>query len=176
MRRFWPLALISFMAFLILFPVPYLQAAEKRILARFSIAFPPKHHLVRAANLFAKSAGEKSQSAIKIEVFPASQLYKEMEIIPAISTNSTKSVEIGDIHIERVAAVGRVLDIFGTNLYLVTDYGLTWKIADGRVGAYFSEALKKHGVFPILWSCSGAYNGITNTVSPSLRRRTSTGC
>jgi TRAP-type C4-dicarboxylate transport system substrate-binding protein len=158
--------LIGFVSFLILCPGFNAQAAEKTILARFSIQFPPKHHLVRAANLFAKTAGEKSQGSIKVQVFPMGQLYKEDEVIDAVRS---KSVEIADILPQRWAGIDRIFDVFGSNLYVITGYELTWMVADGKPGAYLAELMKKYGCYPIFCSCSGVYQGITNSKRPLIK-------
>lgn len=151
---------------LILYPVVVAQAAEKPILAKFSLQFPPKHHLVQAAKLFAKTVGEKSQGSIKIQVFPAGQIYQETEVMEAVAT---KSVEIGDILLERWAGVDQRFDALASNLYVVDNYALSWKIADGKVGAYFGEMMQKQGCYPIFWSCSGVFKGITNSKRPLIK-------
>jgi TRAP-type C4-dicarboxylate transport system substrate-binding protein len=75
-----------------------LQAAEKTITAKFSLQFPPQHHLVRAVNFFTKIVAEKSWGSTKIQAFPAGQICKETEIVDAVRS---LSVEGGNVLIER---------------------------------------------------------------------------
>jgi C4-dicarboxylate-binding protein DctP len=157
---------IGVLSIFIGWPVFDLQAAEKTITAKFSLQFPPKHHLVRAANLFAKTVAEKSQGSIKIQVFPVGQIYKETEIVDAVRS---LSVEVGDVLLERWGGFDELFDVLGANKYLVVGYDLAWRLADGKAGNYLSELMKKQGCYPIFWSCSGVYKGITNSKRPIVR-------
>jgi len=158
------LVLVSF--FLIFYPGLDTQAAEKPIMAKFSLQFPPKHHLVRAAALFAKTVSDKSQGSIKVQVYPAGQIYKETEIVDAVRS---LSVEVGDVLLERWGGFDELFDVLGANKYLVVGYDLAWKLADGKAGNYLSELMKKQGCYPIFWSCSGVYKGITNSKRPIVK-------
>lgn len=143
-----------------------LQAAEKTITAKFSLQFPPEHHLVRAANLFAKAVAEKSQGSIKIQVFPVGQIYKETEIVDAVRS---LSVEVGDVLMERWSGFDELFDVLGANKYLIVGYDSAWRLADGKAGNYLSELMKKQGCYPIFWSCSGVYKGLTNSKRPVIK-------
>ena len=143
------------------------QAAEKPITFKFSHQFPPKHHLALAANLFAKVVAEKSHGSIKVQLFPAGQIYKETEIVDAVGS---QSVEMGNSLMERWGGYDERFDVFGSNKYLILGSDSAWKVVDGRAGEYLSTLMaEKKGCRPIFWSCSGIYKGITNSRRPLIR-------
>ena len=166
MKRFLKSLCMGIIACFILYPGLNAWAAEKTITAKFSLQFPPKHHLVRAANLFAKTVAEKSQGTIKIQVFPVGQIYKETEIVDAVQS---LSVEVGDVLMERWGGFDELFDVLGANKYLVVGYDSAWRLADGKAGNYLGELMKKQGCYPIFWSCSGVYKGLTNSKRPVIK-------
>ncbi len=166
MKRFWQILFIGALGLFLVGPFSDVQAAEKTITAKFSLQFPPKHHLVRAASLFAKTVAEKSKGSVKIQVFPAGQIYKETEIVDAVQSSS---VEVGDVLMERWGGFDELFDVLGANKYLVVGYDLAWGLADGKAGNYLAELMKKRGCYPIFWSCSGVYKGLTNSKRPVIK-------
>ncbi len=166
MRASCKVFLILAAVFFLSSPLLDVWGAEKTVNLRFSLQFPPKHHLVRAANLFAKTVADKSQGSMKVQVFTAGQIYQETEIVDAVQSHS---VDFGDVLQERWAGFNELFDVVGANKYLVVGYDLAWKLADGKAGNYLSELMKKNGCYPIFWSCSGVYKGITNSKRPIVR-------
>lgn len=164
-RRALILVLVCF-AFYAFYPALEAGAQEKQTLARFSLQFPPKHHLVRAADLFAKTVAEKAKGSIKIQVFPAAQLYKEDEITDAVAS---KSVEMGDVLLERWGGINLLYDVLGSNKYLANGYELSWRMADGPFGQYIGDLMRKNNCHPVFWSCSGVYKGVTNSKRPMIK-------
>lgn len=59
---------------------------------KYAGTLPIKHHLTESQKLFADKVNEKTNGKLKIEVFPAGQLYKAHEIPSAVATGS---VDIG---------------------------------------------------------------------------------
>ena len=163
MKKIAVLAFVGFLSLWVLYPAAEGLAQEKTITAKYSLQFPPKHHLVRAANLFAKVAAEKSNGSIKIQVFPAGQLYKETEIVDAVQS---RSVEMGDVLLERWSGFDQLFDGLASNKYIINGYDLSWRVADGKVGAFFADLMKKKGCLPIFWSCSGVFKGVSNSKRP----------
>lgn len=166
MKSIVKIVLVLVSSFLIFYPGLDTQAAEKPITAKFSLQFPPKNHLVRAADLFAKTVSDKSNGTIKIRVFPAGQIYQETEIVDAVRS---QSVEIGDVLMERWGGFDELFDVLGANKYLGVGYDFAWRLADGKAGNYLSELMKKRGCYPIFWSCSGVYKGMTNSKRPIVK-------
>jgi len=164
MKSIVKIVLVSF--FLIFYLGLDAWAAEKPIMPKFSLQFPPKHHLVRAADLFAKTVSDKSNGTIKIRVYPSGQIYQETEIIDAVRS---QSVEIGDVLLERWGGFDELFDVLASNRYLSPGYDIAWRIADGKAGKYLSELMKKRGCYPIFWSCSGVSGGITNSKRPLVK-------
>lgn len=59
---------------------------------KYAGTLPIKHHLSESQKLFADKVNEKTNGKLKIEIFPAGQLYKAHEIPSAVATGS---VDIG---------------------------------------------------------------------------------
>ncbi len=77
--------------FLIIFNLLFITNSFSQTL-KYAGTLPIKHHLTESQKLFADKVNEKTNGKLKIEVFPAGQLYKAHEIPSAVATGS---VDIG---------------------------------------------------------------------------------
>jgi TRAP-type C4-dicarboxylate transport system substrate-binding protein len=77
--------------FFIIFNLLFITNSFSQTL-KYAGTLPIKHHLTESQKLFADKVNEKTNGKLKIEVFPAGQLYKAHEIPSAVATGS---VDIG---------------------------------------------------------------------------------
>ena len=58
--------------------------AEAPIIIKFAHQLPITDHVSIGADYFAKQLTERTKGRVKVDVYPASMLYKDTEIIPAV--------------------------------------------------------------------------------------------
>src|SRR5512136_766518 len=60
------------------------SGAEAPIVIKFAHQLPITDHVSTGADYFAKQLPERTKGRVKVDVYPASMLYKDTEIIPAV--------------------------------------------------------------------------------------------
>ena len=60
------------------------SAWSEQIVLRYAGQLPVTHHLTKADYRFAKLVEEKTKGQVKVEVYPAGQLYKGSSIVKAV--------------------------------------------------------------------------------------------
>ena len=81
--------------------------AEKTL--RISLQLPLKHHLGQNLLDFQKEVEQESKGALKIEIYPSAQLYKDKEVPQAVASGA---IEMGVASLTRFAGTIPAVDIF----------------------------------------------------------------
>ena len=82
--------------------IPLLAAAQQPIVIKFSHVVATGTPKGKAAELFAKRAGELTKGAVKVEVYPNSTLYKDNEEMEALQLGATKAQPIAQATLSEV--------------------------------------------------------------------------
>jgi C4-dicarboxylate-binding protein DctP len=110
---------------------------------KFSHVVAPDTPKGRAADHFAKLAGERTGGRVKVSVFPNSQLYKDKEEIEALQLGSVQMLAPSLAKFGPLGA--REFEAFDLP-YLFDGYGSLHKVTQGPVGAQMLEGLAGKGI------------------------------
>ena len=86
---------------------PTMAHAEKVL--RVTLQLPLKHHLGQNMVDFKNEVEKESKGALKIEIYPSAQLYKDKEVPQAVSSGA---VEMGIASLTRFAGTVPAVDLF----------------------------------------------------------------
>ncbi len=114
-------------------------AAAEQIVLRYAGQLPVTHHLTQADYRFAKMVDERTGGKVKIEVYPAGQLYKGSSIVKAVMSGS---VEMGIVFNGALTGPVPLMDLFELH-FLFRDYDHILKAWDGNVGDKIREEMEK---------------------------------
>jgi tripartite ATP-independent transporter DctP family solute receptor len=133
----------------------YLSAAGKvlRLAEVHSKGYPTE----MADEKFAELVAEKTHGALKIQVYPDSQLGSE--------SNSIEQVKLGVIEFARVStapigAVEPAVNVFNLP-YLFRSQEHMWKVLNGPIGAHFLKVVEKSNLVGLTYFDAGARNFYT---------------
>lgn len=128
---------------------------------RISTAAPPGDFLAKAADLF-KAEIEKSGEGLKVEVFPASTLFKQGAEVPALQRGNLEMSTMTTFEVaQQLPEYG-----FLNRAYMIRDYAHLRAIFDGPFGADYKKAVAERMGIQIL---SVAYLG-TRQISLAKKR------
>jgi tripartite ATP-independent transporter DctP family solute receptor len=133
------------------------SAAETTVL-RFAGSWPVNHHCTRGQEFYAKLVMEKTNK-VKIQVYPASQLFSDKDMVRAVSTGA---VEMGVL--VPGFMTGQVPYMLANDLlYLFKDRNHNHRWVDSpEVGEILKQEFEKHGYHLIYWMDFGAL-GLAST-------------
>jgi tripartite ATP-independent transporter DctP family solute receptor len=124
---------------------------EKQIVIRYATQLPATHLLTKAEMRMAKMVEERTKGKVKMEVYPAGQLFRDMELIKAIMSGA---LEMGTTPAAMWTGPIPLLDIFDIP-FLITSYNGVVKTWEGEPGDMMRKQLEKVGVKTIAFSAYG---------------------
>ena len=127
------------------------HAQEKQIKIRYVTQLPATHLLTQAEMKMAKMIEERSKGRVKVEVYPAGQLYKAMELLNAVMSGA---VEMGTTPGAMFTGPLPLMDVFDIPI-LLKDYGEVLKGWQGEPGDILRAQLEKIGIKTIGFSAYG---------------------
>ncbi len=113
-----------------------IAARAEAVTLRVSTAAPPGDFLSRALDGF-KTAVEAGDGGLRVQVFPASTLFKQGTEVPALQRGT---LEMSTMTTFEVAQQVPALGLFN-RAYLFQDYGHLRRVFDGPVGAEYRAAV-----------------------------------
>jgi len=122
----------------------YLSLAEARgkeanIVLRFAGTLTEKHTITKAQYRFAESVKKKTGGRVVIEVYPAQQLYRDVDLVTALPSGA---VEMACPNVGQwVGLVPSLVAIQLCGTYRTTEH--FWRCEDGELGKLIAEDLKK---------------------------------
>ena len=87
----------------------FAQSAQAEKVLRVTLQLPLKHHLGQNLINFKEEVERETKGAIKIEIYPSAQLYKDKEVPQAVASGA---VEMGVASITRFAGTIPAVDLF----------------------------------------------------------------
>jgi len=137
----------------------------QQILLRYAGQLPATHHLTKADYRFAKMVEEKTSGKLKIEVYPAGQLYRADAIRKAVMSGA---VDMGITYEGTWTGPIPLVDIFIIP-FILKDYKEVQKSWEGKIGERLREEMEKNGVKALGFGAYGESFSVTNIKKP-LRR------
>ncbi len=145
----WVVVLVSLFMVMV-FTTPG-DAQEKQIKIRYATQLPATHLLTQAEMKMAKAIEERSKGRVKMEVYPAGQLYKAMELLNAVMSGAA---EMGTTPGAMFTGPVPTMDVFDIPL-LLRDYGEVLKTWEGEPGDILRAKMEKVGIKTIGFAAYG---------------------
>lgn len=121
--------------------------AEKQILIRYTHQHPSTLPYYKGAEKFAELVEKGSNGQIKIQIYPASQLYRASEIVKAVTSGD---VEMGHCVQDEWSVVFPLANIF-YQPFLVASQEARKEVTKGKVGEMIAKDMIKAGAKPLFW-------------------------
>ena len=132
---------------------------------RYAGQLPTTHHLTKADYRFAKMVEEKTNGKVKIEIYPAGQLYRMDGIRKAVMSGT---VDMGVTYEGTWTGPIPLVDFFIVP-FVLNNYKEVQKAWDGKIGNKLREEMEKNGVKALGFGAYGESFSITNIKKPLKR-------
>jgi len=133
-------SLLAMAATLALVPSAF---AQNPIVIKFSHVVATDTPKGKAAEFFAKRAGELTKGRVKVEVYPNSQLYKDKEEMEALQLGSVQMLAPS---LSKFAPLGvKEFEVFDLP-FIFDDYNDLHKVTEGAVGKSLLKKLESRGI------------------------------
>ena len=124
------------------------RAAGPEITLRFSGNLPVNHFITHSQQYYAKLVDEKTKGRVKIEVFPAGQLFTDKDLLRAIPSGA---VDIGEVFCPQWTGIVPLWIFWDLPLYF-KDRSHWHRAADSELGEMMKqEALDRNAGFKVLY-------------------------
>ncbi|MBK1874554.1 MULTISPECIES: TRAP transporter substrate-binding protein [Marinobacter] len=131
--------------------MPALAATTLKV----TLQLPLKHHLGQNLVDFKNEVESSSNGDIKIQIFPAAQLYKDKEVHNAVSSGA---IEMGVISVTQMAGTIPAVDVFYVPFMFPTNEKVVKATEPGSpVRTLLDDEIIKTGARPLWWQ---AYGGV----------------
>jgi len=151
-ERWIKASVICVMTFILVFAGSFKSfSQEKQIIIRYATQLPAPHLLTKAEMRMAKMVEERTKGRVKMEVYPAGQLFRDMELIKAIMSGA---LEMGTTPAAMWTGPIPLLDVYDIP-FLITIYDGVVKVWEGEPGEMMRKSLEKVGVKTIAFSAYG---------------------
>lgn len=128
------------------------EASSSEITLRLASTTPSDSVGTRIHDLFAKSVMEKTKGKVKIEIYPANQLFSYKDLLQALPAGS---VDMGDVICGTWTGI-EPLFLFFDIPFISKSYPQWHKVLDSRTGEILKEEFeKKTGVKILYWIDAG---------------------
>jgi len=132
---------------------------------RYAAQLPTTHHLTKADFRLAKTVEERTNGKVKIEVYPAGQLYKMDGIRKAVMSGA---VEMGVTYEGTWTGPIPLVDFFIVP-FIFSNYKEVQKAWEGKVGDKLRAEMEKNGVKALGFGAYGESFSVTNIKRPLKR-------
>lgn len=128
-------------------------AADAAKVIRVTLQLPITHHLGQNLTAFKEEVERETKGEIKVEIYPASQLYKDSEVPQAVSSGG---VEMGVASLAVFAGTIPAVDVFEVPFLLPTWDQVTKATAPGSpIRGPLDDAILKTGARVLWWQAYG---------------------
>lgn len=127
---------------------PNLSYSQSPQVIRFSHGFPEKHFMSDQFAVWAKNIGERSKGALKVELYPMGQLYRDNEVSRAVQMGAIEAGQGYHYTIETALAPAMKIITLPFLFYSTQDL---MKVAKSEVRTQLSEVPEKKGVKLLAW-------------------------
>lgn len=129
---------------------------------RYAGQLPATHHLTKADYRFAKMVEEKTNGKVKIEIYPAGQLYKADAIRKAVMSGA---IDMGITYEGTWTGPIPLVDIFVIP-FMLKNYKEVQRAWEGKIGEKLREEMEKNGVKTLGFGAYGESFSVTNIKKP----------
>ncbi len=114
---------------------------------RVSHQLPPRHHIAKLVEKWAKDVERRSNGSIDVQIFPSNQLFKAAENFPAVARGKIESALSVNFQWGKTIPVMNVTAM----PYTFTDIDRLARFPGSPVAAFLEDKLIKKGVKNIAW-------------------------
>ncbi len=148
MKKKWFAGIVVFLIMALLFGVPLVSHSQTPQVIRFSHGFPVSHFMVDQVAAWAKAVEQRSKGALKIELYPMAQLYRDNELCRAVQMGAIEGGLTFDYTIE--TALSPTIKVV-TLPFVFRNTNDFVKVAQSDVRTKLSEVPEKKGVKMLAW-------------------------
>lgn len=138
-------------------------AQGSEITLRYAGNLPIGHHVTRGQELYAKLIMEKAKGKVKVEVYPAGQLYTDKDMTTVLPSGA---VDMGTVTNDQWTGLVPSLMVLQLPLFY-DDRPHWWRTMDGEAGEILKKELEKAGVKFLYWM---DYGGVELATKFPLRK------
>ncbi len=135
------------------------SASAQEFVLRYATQMPLKHHLTQADQRFADIVAKRTNGRVKIEIYPAGQLYKGSAMVNAIRTGA---LDMGIIYGGAMSGMVPVIDVFDIP-FMFSDYRSIQKYWNGKVGDIIRKQALAKGIKILSFGAYGDSFAIINS-------------
>jgi tripartite ATP-independent transporter DctP family solute receptor len=143
--------LIFFIALVFSFAIQPTFGADAPIVIKFAHQLPITDHVSIGADYFAKQLMERSRGRVKVDLYPASMLYKDTEIIPAVRDGA---IQMGFCPINMLESYVPIAELISLPFLSPTQESMK-KIKYGKPGKLLIEKMDQIGIKHVWWGDYG---------------------
>ncbi len=136
--------------------------AADPIVLRYATQLPATHPLTQADNRFAERVAKQTQGRVKIEVYPAGQLFKGTGLVKAVSTGA---LDMGIIYGGAMAGQVPTIDVFDIP-FVFSDYRKIQTLWHGPVGETIRKSAAQVGIQVLSFGAYGDSFAVINNKRP----------
>lgn len=126
------------------------EAAE--MILRYAGNLPLDHHVTRGQDLLAKLIEQKTGGKVKVQVYPAGQLFADKDMMKAVPSGA---VEMAEVTLSQWTGMVPNLLLLDLPLFF-KDRRHVWRVVDGEAGEILKTDLEKVDVKLLYWMDYGA--------------------
>lgn len=138
------------------------QAPANQIVLRLGHEMPEDHPYHYGVTQFAKLVAEKTNNAVKVEVYPNGTIGKQADLTQGVSMGTIDCALVFSIILEQYSPDFGVL----TLPYCFSSWDHAWKVLDGPIGDELNKTVENKGIKVLSYMMNGLAN--VNTVKPVM--------
>jgi C4-dicarboxylate-binding protein DctP len=138
---------IALLALLLASIVQLSIGAEVPIIIKLAHQYPINDPVTKGADYFAKQLAERTKGEVKVDLYPASMLYKDTEIAPAVRDGAIQMGFCTVNQLESLVPIAEVLSI--PFLSATPEAGI--KTEQGKVGKMLIDKVSRIGLKHVFW-------------------------
>lgn len=135
------------------------EASAQEIVLRYATQLPAKHHLTQADMEFAETVAKRTNGRVKIEVYPAGQLFKGTAMVNAVRTGA---LDMGIIFGGAMTGMVPLIDVFDIP-FMFPDYRAIDKHWQGEVGEIIRKQAEEKGIMLLSFGSYGDSFAVINS-------------
>lgn len=129
------------------------SSAHAEKVLRLTLQLPATHHLGINVQEFADEVAKNSNGELRVEIYPAAQLYKDSEVPQAVASGA---VEMGVASVSQFAGTIPAVDLFYVPFLFSSQEALTKAVAKGsQVRQPLDDAILNTGARVMWWQAYG---------------------
>lgn len=137
-----------------------LQSAHAEKVLRLTLQLPTTHHLGINVQSFAEEVARETNGAIKVEIYPSAQLYKDSEVPQAVASGA---VELGVVPLTQFSGTIPAVDLFYVPFLFASEEAVKKAVEKGStVRQPLDDAVLQTGARILWWQAYGGAVFINN--------------